>query len=193
MPSTAPADPVGHRLFRRMLLLVGTAMGATAAGAWFAARYYSTRQASHEAVRVLMEQRFQTARGEALPMSELRGKVLLVNFWATWCPPCVEEMPELEALQQELQSRPAKMMQTIGIGIDSPSNIRLFAAKSQITYPLVLAGSQGSELARLFGNDKGLLPYTVVIGHDGALLKTVLGRVRIDALRQAVVAALDRA
>jgi thiol-disulfide isomerase/thioredoxin len=176
-----------------MLVLVGTALGATAASAWFASRYYSSRKASNEAVRVLMEQRFQTARGEALPMSELRGKVLLVNFWATWCPPCVEEMPELEALQQELQSRPAIKMQTIGIGIDSPSNIRLFAAKSQITYPLVLAGTQGSELARLFGNDKGLLPYTVVIGHDGALLKTVLGRVRIDALRQAVVAALDRA
>jgi len=176
-----------------MVLLVGTAMVATGAGAWFASRYYSSRKATPEAVRVLMEQQFQTARGESFDMATLRGKILLVNFWATWCPPCVEEMPELEALQQELQAKSGSRVQTIGIGIDSPSNIRQFASKSQISYPLMLAGSQGSELARLFGNDKGLLPYTVVIGQDGSMLKTVLGRVRIDSLRQTVLDALGRA
>lgn len=99
-------------------------------------------------------------------------------------------MPELDALQRELEASSPNRVKIIGIGIDSPSNIRQFAAKSPVGYPLLLGGTTGNEIARLFGNDKGLLPYTVIIGQDGNMLKTIVGKVRIDALRTQVRAAL---
>ena len=86
-------------------------------------------------------------------------------------------MPELDTLQKEFQSSSPDRVKIIGIGIDSPSNIRQFAAKSPVSYPLLLGGTTGNELARLFGNEKGLLPYTVIIGQDGSMMKTIVGKV----------------
>lgn len=182
-----PPSPARRRVW------LGVAAAAALAGVGVASWRFREAPVAPGAEAALWSMQFDGLDGRPVAMAALRGKPLLVNFWATWCPPCVEEMPELEALQQELQAKSGSRVQTIGIGIDSPSNIRQFASKSQISYPLMLAGSQGSELARLFGNDKGLLPYTVVIGQDGSMLKTVLGRVRIDSLRQTVLDALGRA
>jgi peroxiredoxin len=113
-------------------------------------------------------------------MSEWQGKVLLINFWATWCPPCVSEMPDLVALQNDLAG---KNLQVVGIGIDSPSNIREFADKHQITYPLLLGGLEGSELSRQFGNESGGLPFTILIGADGSVRKTYMGRLDMEKVR----------
>jgi peroxiredoxin len=113
-------------------------------------------------------------------MSEWQGKVLLINFWATWCPPCVSEMPDLVALQNDLAS---KNLQVVGIGIDSPSNIREFAEKHHITYPLLLGGLEGSELSRQFGNQSGGLPFTILIGADGSVRKTYMGRLDMEKVR----------
>jgi peroxiredoxin len=118
--------------------------------------------------------------GKQRKMSEWQGKVLLLNFWATWCPPCVSEMPELVALQNELAS---KNLQVVGIGIDSPSNIREFAEKHQITYPLLLGGLEGSELSRQFGNQSGGLPFTILIGPDGSVRQTYMGRLNMEKVR----------
>ncbi|NDG35785.1 MAG: hypothetical protein EBX57_11260, partial [Betaproteobacteria bacterium] len=82
---------------------------------------------------------------------------------------------------REFQASSPNRVDIIGIGIDSPSNIRQFAAKSPVGYPLLLGGTTGHELARLFGNEKGLLPFTVIIGQDGSMMKTIVGRVRIEA------------
>ena len=180
----------GTRLLFRMLGLLALAFALTAAGAWFAGRYYSARPASDLASQTFFAQKLEIAQGGQLDLSSLRGQVLVVNFWATWCPPCVEEMPELNALQQEFQSSSPDRVKFIGIGIDSPSNIRQFAAKSSFGYPLLLGGTTGNEIARLFGNDKGLLPYTVIIGQDGSMKKSIVGRVRIDALRDQIRTAL---
>lgn len=114
-------------------------------------------------------------------MSNWHGKLLLVNFWATWCAPCVEEMPELSELQNE--QKPANL-QVIGIGIDSPSNIREFAAKYKISYPIYLAGMGGIDLARQMGNQQGGLPFTVLFGADGQVKKTYLGRLDMQAVRK---------
>ena len=91
-------------------------------------------------------------------MAQWKGKPLLLNFWATWCAPCVQEMPELSALQAEIAP---KSIQILGIGIDSPSAILEFSTKYQISYPLYVAGMGGSELSRQFGNQAGGLPFTV--------------------------------
>lgn len=180
----------GSRLLFRMLGLLALAFALTAGGAWYASRYYSARPSADHASQTLFAQRLETAQGGQLELSSLRGQVLVVNFWATWCPPCVEEMPELNTLHKEFQSASPNRVNIIGIGIDSPSNIRQFAAKSSLDYPLLLGGTTGNELARLFGNEKGLLPYTVIIGQDGNTMKTMVGKVRIDALRDQIRAAL---
>lgn len=120
------------------------------------------------------------AAGTSQAMSQWKGKALLVNFWAPWCAPCVEEMPELSALQHE---GAGKNLQIIGIGIDSPGNIAAFAAKFKISYPVYVAGMGGTDLSRQFGNSAGGLPYTVLIGADGQVRKTYLGRLKFEQLR----------
>jgi peroxiredoxin len=90
-------------------------------------------------------------------------------------------MPELSALQSELKPR---NIQILGIGVDTPSNIAAFAGKYHIAYPVYVAGMEGSELSRRMGNKAGGLPFTVLIGADGAVKRTWLGRLKMDELRR---------
>ncbi|MBC7860380.1 MAG: TlpA family protein disulfide reductase [Burkholderiaceae bacterium] len=131
-------------------------------------------------VQTLFAQTLPDAAGKQQALAQWRGKALLVNFWAPWCAPCVQEMPELSALQQEFAG---KALQIIGVGIDSPGNIAQFAAKFKIAYPLYVAGMGGTDLMRLFDNSAGSLPYTVLIGADGQIKKTYLGRLQFERLR----------
>jgi thiol-disulfide isomerase/thioredoxin len=132
------------------------------------------------AVQRLLSQTFNDAAGSQQSLSQFKDQALVVNFWATWCAPCVEEMPELSTLQTELDASKIKI---IGIGIDSPSNIREFAAKHKISYPLYVGGMEASDLSRQLGNQAGGLPFTVVVGRDGQIKKTFLGRLKMNELR----------
>lgn len=131
-------------------------------------------------VQALYQQSLPDAQGVPQALARFKGKALLVNFWAPWCAPCVQEMPELSALQTESVGQ---QVQIIGIGIDSPANIAEFAAKFKIAYPVYVAGMGGTDLSRQFGNSAGGLPYTVLIGADGTVRKTYLGRLKFDQLR----------
>ncbi|MEC5159615.1 MULTISPECIES: TlpA family protein disulfide reductase [unclassified Janthinobacterium] len=131
-------------------------------------------------VQALFAQSLPDAAGKGQALSQWKGKAMVVNFWAPWCAPCVEEMPELSALQQEMSG---KNVQVIGIGIDSPGNIAQFAEKVKISYPVYVAGMGGTDLSRQFGNTAGGLPYTVLIGADGQVKKTYLGRLKFEQLR----------
>lgn len=152
----------------------------TAIGVYFGAKRFQPAPPADTAVGALMQLSFKDATGKQRKMSEWKGKILLLNFWAPWCPPCVAEMPELVALQNELT---AKNLQIVGIGIDSPTNIREFAEKHQISYPLLLGGLEGTELSRQFGNEAGGLPFTVLIAADGTVRKTYMGRLNLEKLR----------
>jgi thiol-disulfide isomerase/thioredoxin len=125
------------------------------------------------------------AAGKPADMKQWKGRPLVLNFWATWCAPCVEEMPELTALQNELQ--PGKI-QILGIGIDNPASVSAFADKYKIAYPLYVAGMEGSELSRQLGNQAGGLPFTVLIDANGKVKKTYLGRLKMDELRRDIAA-----
>lgn len=132
------------------------------------------------AVQQLFSLSLVDSKNKTQKLSNWQGKILVVNFWATWCAPCVQEMPELSSLQESFNKN---NVQLLGLGIDSPSNIATFAQKYQISYPLFSAGMEGTELSRQLGNQAGGLPFTVLIGADGKLIKSYLGRLNIQELR----------
>lgn len=152
-----------------------------ALGGFFGWRKEAPVMPANEAVEHLFAQHLADAQGIPHSLGQWRGQPLVLNFWATWCAPCVEEMPELTELQAEIAPR---NIQILGIGIDSPSNIAEFAQKYQIGYPLYVAGMQGTELTRHFGNQTGGLPFTVLISANGEISKVYLGRLKMEELRR---------
>ncbi len=180
-PSAVSPDPAGRPPRRRGWLLAG-GIAALAAGLGAVAGWQRLRPgaAADDAVALLLRQTLPDPGGTPLPLARFAGRPLVVNFWATWCPPCVEEMPELSELHRELAPRGLSM---IGIGIDTQAKIAQFAAKSPVSYPLVVAGMGGTEIGRRFGNQAGVLPFTVLVGRDGRIAQRLLGRVDIARLR----------
>jgi len=135
---------------------------------------------SQPAVASLYGTSLNDLAGKPQPLAQWKGKPLLVNFWASWCAPCVSEMPELSELAAK---EGGKRFNVIGIGIDSPTNLAEFARKIKISYPLYVGGMGGTDLARALGNPSGGLPFTVLIGADGQVRKTYLGRLKFDQVR----------
>ncbi len=165
---------------KRIFALVVFAVLFAGFGAYFGIKHNEPAAPAATAVGALMQTSFADPTGNPHKMSEWQGKVILLNFWATWCPPCVSEMPELVTLQNDLAD---KNLQIIGIGIDSAGNILDFAKKHQISYPLLVGGMEGTSVSKQFGNDTGGLPFTVLIGADGKVRKTYMGRLDMQKVR----------
>jgi len=123
----------------------------------------------------LMNQTLPDVDGRMTALSQWAGKPLLVNFWATWCAPCVQEMPELDQL-----ARAYPNVQFVGIGIDSTDNIRAFQRKVPVNYPLLVLENNGVELLRAMGNGPGGLPFTVIVHPQGRVDRHILGQVDAD-------------
>ncbi|SMG57299.1 TlpA family protein disulfide reductase [Paraburkholderia susongensis] len=137
---------------------------------------------SHQsAVQQLWAAPVTSVDGKPQSLSLLKGHPIVVNFWASWCGPCVEEMPALSKLQREYEK---KGIQFVGLGVDSEKNIQAFLQKVKVAYPIYVTGFGGADLARAFGNNAGGLPFTVVIDAKGNIRSTKLGQIDPAALRQ---------
>jgi thiol-disulfide isomerase/thioredoxin len=155
----------------RRLWIYGAVGAAAAAGGLM----WSLRKTGSPGLGDLVWQQSltQPAGGE-LKMAALRGKHLLLNFWATWCPPCVKEMPMLDAFYQ---AQRAKGWQVVGLAVDSPTPVREFLKRVPVSFPIGLAGMEGSELSRALGNPNGSLPFTVVLNAKGDVVVQKLGSI----------------
>lgn len=159
---------------RRRLLVAGVAGAAAVAGGLVAWRRLTPGPVVQGAEAGLWAHTFETPTGTPLAMAGLRGRPLLVNFWATWCPPCVEEMPLLDTFFRENSS---SGWQVIGLAIDQPSSVRRFLERTPVTFPIGFAGLEGTELGKSLGNESGGLPFTVVLGSDGRVRQRKMGQV----------------
>jgi len=161
---------------RRRLWLAGAvsavAVVAGAGSAWWQSR--ATGAGSGEQLGAdFWQKTFEQPDGGSIVFSSLRNKPLLVNFWATWCPPCVEELPMLDRFFQE---HAANGWQVVGLAIDQPSAVRKFLARTPIGFPVGLAGLQGTELVRQLGNTNGGLPFTIALNRNGDVLGRKMGK-----------------
>lgn len=171
---------------RRNLLYGGTAVAAALAGAgvaWWKFQPHGdlASTASVDAAKEFWNMRFDTPDGQDLSMGSFRGKLLLVNFWATWCPPCVEELPLLDFFYQENKD---KNVQIIGLAVDQPSAVRTWLQTRPLNFPVGMAGLGGTELSKSLGNTSGSLPFTVVFGPSGKMLHRKIGKVLPEELVQ---------
>ena len=172
---------------RQWISIIGISLVALAAGVLTSQWIYRAGLADDPAIKAFFANPWQTPDGKSVDTKEWRGKVLVVNFWASWCPPCVEEMPTLDKLQQEFK---AQNVLFVGIGIDSPSNIRQFLEKTPVSYPIVIGGLEGSNISKQMGNAQGALPYTVIINTQGKATSSKLGKISEEELKSAIKSAL---
>jgi thiol-disulfide isomerase/thioredoxin len=99
-------------------------------------------------------------------ISEWQGKILVINFWATWCPPCLKEIPDFIALQESYADQG---VQFIGIALEDIEAVDKFLAASKINYPVLLGGDNGITLAQQLGNNVGAIPYTLIVDRQGQI------------------------
>ncbi|PPC93532.1 MAG: redoxin [Methylotenera sp.] len=116
-------------------------------------------------------------------LKQYQGKIIVLNFWATWCGPCRDEMPELSQLHTENLN---KDVVVLGIGIDTVDLIKDFTLETPVSYPLFAAEDEGMAIALALGNDRGVLPYTVIIDRRGNVVKTYFGRINKALLESTV-------
>ena len=133
-----------------------------------------------DAVAQLMATALTTPDGKAKKLADWQGKLLVINFWATWCPPCREEMPEFSRAQDQYG---ANGVQFVGIAIDEADKVIEFSKKTPVVYPLLVGPSELQSLMTKLGNQQGGLPFTVIIGRDGKLKSSHLGQLSKDELR----------
>ena len=160
----------------RRALLAGAGVLAAAGGAFWYARHAPATQAlalaeeGGEAVD-LWTLRFPRPEGGELVMAALRGKPLLVNFWATWCPPCIKELPEIDRFARDHVAQ----LHVVGLAIDSLEPVQSFLKKLPLSFAVGLAGMSGTDLTRSLGNQAGALPFTVLLDARGKLVQRKLG------------------
>ena len=154
--------------------LLGAAVAAVAGAAGIGMGLWRHRLgATPDTTDALFALTLERPEGGALALASLRGKPLLLNFWATWCPPCIRELPELNRFQRDHR---ATGWTVLALAVDSPGPVREFLTKVPLEMPVVLAGLPGAELARSLGNAQGGLPFSVMLDAAGQVRHRKLGQ-----------------
>ena len=107
-------------------------------------------------------------------LEQYRGKIIVLNFWATWCPPCREEMPELSELQTVYNN---KNVVVLGLAMDEMTAVKQFLQTAPVNYDILVAVDENMDLASQLGNNQAVLPYTVIIDTNGNVIATFFGRI----------------
>jgi thiol-disulfide isomerase/thioredoxin len=158
---------------RDILVLASVAAGAAVAGGVAGALALQSRSGAAD----LLASTYPDLSGRARRLVEWQGRPLLCNFWATWCEPCREELPLLDALHRE------NRVQVVGIAIDNAANVRDFLKTVRVGYPVLVAGPSAIDLMRRLGNRPGGLPYTVALDAAGRVRERRLGAYSPEALQ----------
>jgi thiol-disulfide isomerase/thioredoxin len=178
-PDQPPAQPDPHR--RGIVVGVAAALAA-AVGIGLALRHQAAPPLmSTEEGQELWDIQWQTPQGTTLPMRAFKGRPLLINFWATWCPPCIEELPLINAFYRQ---NAKAGWQVLGLATDNLAPVQAFLGKFPLDFPVGMAGMAGIELSRSLGNLAGGLPFSVVMGADGDIAHRKLGQLTGQDLNQ---------
>jgi thiol-disulfide isomerase/thioredoxin len=165
---------------RRGVLVGGVAVTAAAVGAGVAWRRHAAAPGD-DAERELWRARFERpAGGKPLAFEALRGRQLLLNFWATWCPPCVAELPMLDQFQRD---QAKNGWQVVGLAVDNLEPVVSFLARRPVSFDIGLAGVDGIVLAKRLGNTGGGLPFSIVFDRSGRAAQRKLGAIAVDDLQ----------
>lgn len=159
---------------RRQALVLAVAGSAAALGLGVAV-WRGRAARPHE----VFGERFARPEGGELVMASYLGRPLLLNFWATWCPPCIREMPLLAAFQRR---QPASGWQVVGLAADAINPVREFLLRQPVPFAVGMAGFPGIELTRRLGNEGGGLPFSALFDADGRLLRTHVGELDAQKL-----------
>ena len=170
-----------------MALFAAVAIAAAAGGAayhlWSRGGGAAAVAGSSAVVEQVYAARLADLKGGTQTLGQWQGRVLVVNFWATWCAPCREEIPGFVRMQERYGSRG---LQFVGIAIDEPDKVVEFSREFHINYPLLMGGLETMELMRNAGNRAGVLPYTLVIARDGKLVSREPGGLKSPRLERII-------
>ena len=160
----------------RRAILGGVGLLAAACGAFWYGRQSSppgalAATADGSGPIDLWSQRFPRPDGGELVMADLRGRPLLINFWATWCPPCIKELPEFDRFARSHE----RQLRVVGLAIDKLAPVQEFLKKQPLSFDVGLAGFAGTELARSLGNTAGALPFSVLLDAKGMAVQRKMG------------------
>jgi thiol-disulfide isomerase/thioredoxin len=168
---------------KKWLYGIPLALAALAAGIWLAQARYAPKTPAASAVDALWQLQFPDVRGHDQPLSQWRGQVVVLNFWASWCAPCREEIPDFVTLRAQFQP---KGVEFVGIAIDNQANVAQFLQHLPVNYPILIGEGAAHSLARQLGNPSGALPYTIVLDRDGHIVLSHLGRLPRVTLENAL-------
>ncbi len=166
----------------RWALVVGAALAALGGGLYFGLGQ-RTEAPAPAAATGLMGLALPDPTGKEQRIDQWKGKVIVVNFWATWCAPCREEMPEFVKAQTEYGS---KGLQFVGIAVDQADKVAQFEKEIGLNYPSLVGGFGAMELSKTLGNKLMALPFTVIVDRQGAIVHTQLGVLKPEKLAQVV-------